>query len=151
MELLCSSSVLLDREEVFAFKSAVLGQVSAVNRIAGPISAKACPQCVGSQILGNLGVHGSHQISEALHSVLLSDFQNKDWPSGHLLAHLGELGKNTLIDFQELLSCWSVQVEHLHGGDLEALTEDRVDDLTSKTGLDGVRLDHSAGAVGHEG
>ena len=39
----------------------------------------------------------------------------------------------------------------MHGRDLKALTKDRVDDLTSETGLDSVWLDHGTRAVGHEG
>ena len=59
-----------------------------------------------------------------------------------------ELGKDTLVNLEELLSGRSVQMEHLHSRDLETFRKDSVNDLSCEAGLNSVRLDNEAGAVG---
>ena len=118
-----------------------------MDSIADAINSEPCPQSVRSQTLGNFRVHWAHKVAERLHSVFLSDLHCNAWASCHLLRHLWELGQHALVDLKELLGCRPVEVEHLHGTDLEALIEDRVDDRASETCLDGVRLNHGACAV----
>ena len=148
IRLTCSSSfVLLNLEEVFAFKCTILRQVCAVDSIADTIHTEPRSQSVRSQALRNFRVHGAHKVTERLHSVLLSDLKCNARASCHLLRHLWELGQHALIDLKELLGSRPIEVEHLHGTDLEALVQNRVNDLTGETCLDGVRLNHGARAV----
>lgn len=56
-------SLLLNGEEVLTFEGTVFWQICAVDSVADSIDSKPCPQCVRSQILGNLWIHGSNQIS----------------------------------------------------------------------------------------
>lgn len=142
------SFILLDGEEVFAFKSAVLGQVCAVNRIAATIETEASSQRVRSQTLGYFWIHGAYQVAEGFNGILLSNFHDNARARGHLLGHLRELWEYTLINLEKLLCCWPVQVENLHGTDLKALVKNSVNNLTSITSLNGMRLNHSARAIG---
>ena len=118
-----------------------------MDSITAAIDTEPRPQRVRSQALGYFRVHGAYKVSECLHSILLSDFQCNTWTSRHLLRHLWEFGQHTLIDLEEFLSCWPVEVEHLHCTDLEALIENRVNDLAGLTCLDGMRLNHGTSAV----
>jgi len=142
------SIILLDGEEVFALKRAILGQVCAVNSVPATINTETGSQSVRSQTLCNFRVHWASKVTESLHSVLLTDFKCNARSSGHLLGHLGELGKHACVDLEELFSSRPIQVEHLHGADLEALVEDSINDLTSTASLDGVRFYNTASGVG---
>ena len=66
-------SLLLDREEVLALESTILGKVSAVNGIAASVNTETCSQSVRAQALCNLGVHGSNKVTEGLDGIFLAD------------------------------------------------------------------------------
>ena len=121
-----------------------------MDSIAGPIDTEAASDSVGTKVLCDFRVHGADKVAERLDSVLLANLQSDARTSRHLLGHLRELGKDTLVNLKELLSSRSIQVEHLHGGDLETFSQDSVNNLTGVASLDGVRLDHGAGVVGEE-
>jgi len=141
------SLVLLDAEEIFALERTVLGQVCAVNGIATTVNTEASTQRVRAQVLCYFRIHRTGKVTERLNCVLLADFHDDARSSRHLLAHWRKLGQDSLVDLEELLGCWSVKVEHLHSRDFKALRKDNVDDLTGKTCLNGVGLDHSASVV----
>ena len=118
--------------------------------IAATIDTEASTQRVRAQALCYFGVHGAGKITECLNCVLLTDLHDDARASGQLLAHWRELRQDALIDLEELLSCWPIQMEHLHGRDFEAFRQNVVNDLTGETSLDCVRLDHSASVVGEK-
>lgn len=60
-------------------------------------------------------------------------------------------GENALVHIVEFFNDRSGQVEHLHGGDFEASLQNGVNDLTSETLTEHVRLDNAQGAVVHYG
>ena len=119
-----------------------------MNSVAHTIGTETCSQSVRSKTLCNFRVHWAAEVTEGLNSVLLTDLKCNARTSGHLLCHLCELWKHTCVDLEELFSCRSIQVEHLHGADLKALVEDSINDLTSTASLDGVRFYNTASGVG---
>lgn len=122
-----------------------------MNGITATIEAETSSQSVGSEALGDFRIHWPNQVAESLHGILLSDFQCDAGTSRHLLCHLWELGQHTLINLKELLRCRPVQVEHLHGANLEALVQDGINDLTCVASLDRMGLDHGARAIREHG
>lgn len=145
--ILKRSSNLLDGEEVFALELSILGQVGAVDRVLDSVCAEASSQCVWSQVLCNLWVHWAAQVTERLDCVLLADLHGNARARSHLLSQLSELWQHTLVNLEELLSSWSIEVEHLHSANLEALLKDCVNNLSSEASLNCMWLDHSARAV----
>ena len=109
--------------------------------------AELRPDSVGPEVLGNLRIHWATELPEGLNSVLLSDLQNDAWARDHVLYHADELGDHSLVHLEELLGRWLIEGEHLHGGDLESLLKDHVDNLSSEAIVDNMRLDDAAGAV----
>ena len=102
---------------------------------------------VGTQALGDLGVHGTAELSEGGDGVLLSDLHHDARADGHVLDHRGEFWQHSIVDLEELLSSWLVEDEHLHRADFETLLENHINNLTGKTLLNDMRLDHAASAV----
>lgn len=145
------SFILLDGEEVFALECAILRQVCAVNGVADAIGTESSSQSVWSETLSNFWVHGANEVAEGLNCIFLANLQCNARASRHLFGHLGELWEHTRVNLEELLGCWPIQVEHLHGADLKALIEDGVNDLTCHTSLDSMGLNNGTSCVGEHG
>ena len=73
-------------------------------------SAVAKPGSYGiwSQILSDLRIHRTAELSEFLNNILLSDLHDDARTSGHLLDHAYELWEHTLIYFEEFFGRWLV-------------------------------------------
>lgn len=118
-----------------------------MDSVDGPRLTELCSYSIWSEIIGNLWIKWTTELSEGLHGILLSDLQNDAWARSHVLNHSHEFREDTLVHFEELLCCWLVKREHLHGRDLEALLQDHVDDLTCKSICHYMRLDDAACAI----
>ena len=79
-----------------------------MNGVATPIDTVACSDRVWAQVLSDIGVHGADEVAEGLDGVFLADLHRDAGTSGHLLGHLGEFGQDTLVNFEELLSCRAI-------------------------------------------
>lgn len=82
-----------------------------MHSVAAAVDAKASAEGVRSQVLCNLGVHRAAEVSECLHNVFLTDLEHDAWAVDHVIDNRRELGKNSLVDFKELLSSWLVHIE----------------------------------------
>ena len=99
------------------------------------------------EVFSNLWVHWPTELSERFDGILLSDLHDNAWTTGHTLDHTHKLRDNTFVHFEKFFSCWLIEREHLHGGDLKSLLEDHVNHLTCKTLLYNMGLNNAAGAV----
>lgn len=107
------------------------------------------PQGLFPQVLGNFRVVRATKISEGGHNVILSHFKCDHRSICHVLNKRYVLWENALVDIVEFLNYWASQVKEFHSGNLETSIQDRVNDLTSKTLLENVRLDEAQRAVVH--
>ena len=142
---------MLDGEEVFGLEGSVFRQVSAVDGVPHSVNAEASSKGLGAQALGNFRVHRAAKFPEGLHCVLLTNLHYNARAVCHVLAHRSELGKYTLVDFEELLARGHVETEHLHGGNFESFLEDGVNYLTGLACYDCVWLYYAYCAVGEVG
>lgn len=102
-------------------------------------------------MLGNLRVVGSAEFTERDDGILLADFKGQKRAVGHVLNEGQVFGQDSLVDFVELLDYWASQLEHFHRRDFKACIEDLVDDLSSKSFSEHVRLDEAKRAVVEHG
>lgn len=119
--------------------------------IADSVDTETRAQTIGSKVHCDLGVHRAAKLSEGGNYILLAHLEDNAGACGHVLSDGNEFGKHAAVNFAELLGSGLVQVEHLHGRDLEALLEDSVDGLTSETSSHNVGLNNNASAVGEYG
>lgn len=102
---------------------------------------------VWSKIFCDFWVGGTAELSEGLDGVLLSDFEGDAGAGGHVLHHADELWEHALVHLEEFFGRWSVEGEHFHGRNFEALLQYHVDDLAGEALLDDVGLDDAASAI----
>jgi len=107
------SLILLDGKEVLALKLAIFWQIGAMDSIFASVDTVSRSEGIRAQVLSYFWVHGSDQVAEGLHGVFLADLHHDAGTSGHLLSHLGEFGEHSLVNLKELLSSWSIKMEHL--------------------------------------
>lgn len=107
------SLILLDGKEVLAPKLAIFWQISAMDSIFASVDTVASPEGIGAQVFSYFRVHGSDEVAEGLHGVFLADLHHDARARGHLLRHLSEFGQYSLVNLEELLSSWSIKMEHL--------------------------------------
>jgi len=106
-------------EEVLNLKGAIFGHVGAVHCVSNSIVAKLSPECVGAQVLGNLGVVGTAQFTQSVSDIFLSHLERDHGTRAHVFDQGKVLGKHTLVNVEELLHDGAGQVEHFHCADLE--------------------------------
>jgi hypothetical protein len=138
---------LLNLEEVWALKNAVLWQVSAVDSVHHSVAAEAGAQGIWTQVLCDLRVHWSAQCSERINGILLTDFHHDAGTAGHLFSVGDEFWQHASVNFKEFASCGFIHVEHLHCRNLKSLLENCVNNFAGLSSGNYVRLNHNAGAV----
>lgn len=74
-----------------------------MNCISNSIKTEFSSDSLWSQVLGNLWVVGSAQLSEAVHRILLSNFEGEHGPRGEVLNDGQVLWNHILVDTVELL------------------------------------------------
>ena len=71
--------------------------------ISNSIKTELCSDGLWSQVLGDLWIMGSAQLSEAVYSILLSYFESKNRPRGEVLNNWQVLWNDILVDTIEFL------------------------------------------------
>ena len=95
----------------------------------------------------NFRVVRAAELPEGSNSVLLADLESDDRAAGQILDDWLVLGQHTLVDLKELLHNGTVEVEELHGANLEPSLQDHVEHLASLALPLYVRLDQAESAV----